>query len=126
MSAAKSYSADLGLPESVVKAQVTSWLSDIRCEGQDWDLKTSIKKAEAKCLPAVATLLRIFGTLPVTIATAERSFSHLRRLKTYLRATMGEERLTSLALIHAHKDCNIDINSVIDAFRDSKDRRVIL
>ena len=41
-------------------------------------------------------------TLPVTTATAERSFSTLKRLKTYLRSSMRDERLTSLAPIYVH------------------------
>ena len=35
-------------------------------------------------------LIKIFYTIPVTTATAERTFSALRRLKTYLRATMSQ------------------------------------
>lgn len=38
-----------------------------------------------KMLSEVYRLLQIFFTLPVTTATAERTFSALRRLKTYLR-----------------------------------------
>jgi hypothetical protein len=34
------------------------------------------------------------------IATAEMSFSVLRRLKTYIRLTMKNERLSSLGLMH--------------------------
>ena len=47
------------------------WLSDIRRDGEDLDLKTCIQQAQAKRLPAVNKLLRIFGTLPVTTATTE-------------------------------------------------------
>ena len=36
-------------------------------------------------------------SLPVTNAEEERSFSQLRRLKTFLRATMGEERLVGIS-----------------------------
>ena len=41
----------------------------------------------------VDKLMRIYLTIPVTTATAERSFSALRRIKTYLRSTISEERL---------------------------------
>ena len=51
----------------------------------------------------VNSLLRILLTLPVTVASAERSFSSLRRLKTWLRNQMGQERLTGLALIEKLK-----------------------
>ena len=40
--------------------------------------------------PNVGLLYPIFGTITVSSATTERTFSKLRILKTYLRATMGE------------------------------------
>jgi len=55
-------------------------------------------------------------TLPVSVATAERSFSTLRRLKTWTRCTMEEERLSGLALMHVHKDIDISSDDVIDRF----------
>ena len=39
-------------------------------------------------------------TMPVASATAEMPFSVLRRLKTYVRSTMKNDRLSSLGLIH--------------------------
>jgi hypothetical protein len=50
--------------------------------------------------PSVDTILCIMLTMPVTSTTAERSFSVLRRLKTYVRTTMNNDRLSSLALMH--------------------------
>ena len=51
----------------------------------------------------VAKLLELFLLLSVTSATAERSFSGLRRLKTFLRTRMSQELLNSLAILHVHK-----------------------
>lgn len=48
-------------------------------------------------------LLRLYMTIPVTTASGERSFSTLRRIKTYLRSTMTQERLNSVMMMHAHK-----------------------
>ena len=59
-------------------------------------------------------LLQIMATLPETTCTSERSFSTLRRLKTYLRNTTNEERLNDLALLNVHRDCKIDPERVID------------
>ena len=50
--------------------------------------------------PNIKGLLLILCTLPVTSCSAERSFSGLKRIKTPLRSTMGNERLSSLALLH--------------------------
>jgi hypothetical protein len=41
---------------------------------------------------------------PASSATAERSFSSLRRLKTWLRNFMSQTRLNSCAICSAHKD----------------------
>jgi len=54
--------------------------------------------------PNIKKILQLFATLPVTSATPERTFSVLKRLKTYLRATMNEERLNGLALATINKD----------------------
>ena len=48
----------------------------------------------------IVTLLRIFCTLPVSTCTAERAFSAMKLLKTYLRSTMNDDRLTGLALMY--------------------------
>ena len=40
-------------------------------------------------LPVFSNAAHILGTIPVTLCSAERSFSVLHRLKTYLRSTMG-------------------------------------
>ncbi|XP_062511832.1 zinc finger MYM-type protein 1-like [Corticium candelabrum] len=43
--------------------------------------------------------LKLFLTIPVTTSTAERTFSALRRIKTYLRLSMTQERLNHLLLL---------------------------
>lgn len=44
------------------------------------------------------------ATIPATSCSAERSFSTLKELKTYLRNTMGQERLRSLAMCAVERD----------------------
>jgi len=70
----------------------------------------------------IHSFLTILLTLPVSTAGVERSFSTLRRAKTWLRSRMGEERLTGLALLNIHRDIPVDTDSVIDRFANSKKR----
>lgn len=51
--------------------------------------------------------LCIKATLPVSVATAEKSFFTLRRIKSWLKSSMFEDRLTELALRHVHKNVPI-------------------
>ena len=54
--------------------------------------------------------------LSVSIATPERSFSYLKRIKTYLRNTTGQERLNGLASMNIHKDINVSVDEVFEEF----------
>lgn len=71
-----------------------------------------------------AYVLHILATLPVHGASAERSFSALCRLETWMRSQMNEERLTGLAFLHTDRD--IDMAKVIQWFatKDSGQRRL--
>ena len=76
--------------------------------------------------PNISIALRIFLTLPVTVATAERSFSKLKLIKNYLRSTMTQERLVDLTVLGIESDLarQIDFNDIIDKFAKEKARRV--
>ena len=43
-------------------------------------------------------------TVPVTVATAERSFSKLKLIKNFLRSFMSQDRLSGLALLSVEKE----------------------
>ncbi|KAF0711333.1 Uncharacterized protein FWK35_00034325 [Aphis craccivora] len=66
--------------------------------------------------PSYTNILKIFLTIPTNTASNERSFSALRRLKTYLRVTMNQERLSSLAVLYIQKEYPIDYDYIIDKF----------
>ena len=78
-------------------------------------------------LPELSKAIKILAVIPATSCSAEQSFSSLRRLKTYLRNTMGQERLSNLALIHIERDyvnkvMNEDMNKMIDTFGQGSGR----
>ncbi|KAL1277341.1 hypothetical protein QQF64_024014 [Cirrhinus molitorella] len=52
----------------------------------------------------VEVLLRLLMVVPASSAEAERSFSGLRRLKTWLRTSMTQTRLNNLAICHVHQE----------------------
>ncbi|XP_055301630.1 zinc finger MYM-type protein 1-like [Sitodiplosis mosellana] len=76
--------------------------------------------------PNLTTALRVFLTLPVTIASAESSFSKLKLTKNYLRTTMGQDRLSQLATISIESELLGDISheTVINKFATAKARQV--
>ena len=48
----------------------------------------------------------------MTSATAERSFSALRRVKDYTQTTMTQQRLNHVILTHTHKQQTDELNIV--------------
>ena len=84
----------------------------------------AVKACDRMTFPNLFVLLKIACTLPVTSCECERSCSVLRRLSNYMRATMGQDRLASLALIHIHYDSDINVVKVVDRFAELHPRRL--
>ena len=78
--------------------------------------------------PNVSIAYRILLTIPVTIASAERSFSKLKLLKNYLRSIMSQEILNGLAICTIEMAIldTIDLKTVLDHFASRNVRRSIL
>ncbi|GBM23764.1 hypothetical protein AVEN_271126-1 [Araneus ventricosus] len=93
------YEEDLSHKE-VVQSEFMLWKEKWTQEKSENLPKTAISSLE-KCdktfFPNIYILLKLLAVLPVSVATVERSFSSLRRLKTYLRNTTSERRLNGLA-----------------------------
>ena len=71
-------------------------------------------------------LHRVMLTIPVTVASAERSFSKLKLLKSYLRSTMTQERLNDLSMIALEGDLleKIDYERIIEEFISKNTQRM--
>ena len=67
-------------------------------------------------------------TIPVTVASRERSFSKLNLLKSYLCSTMTQERLNGMATIAIEHDILAEINDedIIEVFISKNTRRMLL
>lgn len=72
--------------------------------------KAMTRHAYQTMLSEVHKLLQLYLTVPITTAKSERAFSTLRRLLTYLRSTMTEQRLNNCMLLHVHKSLTYDLN----------------
>lgn len=123
----KQYQQDLGI-------DFTEQMLDLRIDLKD-ELLTATKPKELLELiierdlqtlyPEVITGLVLFLTLPVTVASAERSFSKLKLIKTYLRSTMSQDRLQHFAMLSIeHKEAEkLDKSVIIKKFASAKVRR---
>ena len=56
----------------------------------------------------------------------QRSFSAMRRVKTYLRSTMTQERLNNLMILHVHKEFTdaLDLVQVANEFVRANESRL--
>ncbi|XP_065644636.1 zinc finger MYM-type protein 1-like [Hydra vulgaris] len=74
--------------------------------------------------PNLAIVLRIILTSPVSVASAERSFSKLKLIKTFHRSTMVDDRLSSLAMLSIENDVARKLNyeEIINKFASMKVR----
>ncbi|KAL8481641.1 hypothetical protein ACS0TY_027957 [Phlomoides rotata] len=79
------------------------------------------------CFPNTYIAYKILLTVPVTLASAERSFSKLKFIKTFLLSTMSQDRLNGLTMLLTEKDMTgqIDYTNVINAFIAKTVRRVV-
>ncbi|CAF1658030.1 unnamed protein product [Rotaria magnacalcarata] len=77
--------------------------------------------------PNVVLMVQGAMTIPVTSATCERSFSKMKTIKTALRNTMSDERLSNLCVLSIERDFKIDFDSVVEDFSSNhKNRRIML
>ncbi|KAF0298810.1 Zinc finger MYM-type protein 1 [Amphibalanus amphitrite] len=87
----------------------------------------------ATSFPETYRLLYLILTIKPTTVTEERSFSALRRLKTFLRSTIGQDRLSHLSTINIQSELVVSLERsgelaerVIEKFAQLKERRIDL
>lgn len=121
------YSDDLPNPSSL-ETEIHLW----KCKWSSFSKSLPDTPADAlvfasqSMFPNIHRLLRLACTLPVTSCECERSISVLRRLKTYLRSSMGQERLSGLALMHIHYGMELDLEEIVNIFARKHPRRMVL
>ena len=104
------YSDDLPNPD-VIDVELKLWKkkwNEVEREDRRASLAKAIKHYDKLKFPNVFTLIKIGCTLPITSAECERSFSTMRRLRTWLKSTMKSDRLSSLAIMNIHRNKKVD------------------
>ena len=78
-----------------------------------------------EAFPNVLNMLKIYLCMFVTNCKGERSLSKLKLLKNHLRKTMGQDRLSALAILAIENELlkTIDFSDIITAFAEAKCRR---
>ncbi|ESQ33345.1 hypothetical protein EUTSA_v10009558mg [Eutrema salsugineum] len=84
-----------------------------------------LKKLES-CYPNTWTAYRIMMTIPVSVASAERSFSKLKLIKSYLRSSMSQERLNGLSILSIERRMaeKLDYTCLMNEFAGRNARRI--
>ncbi|XP_074299909.1 uncharacterized protein LOC141631087 [Silene latifolia] len=80
------------------------------------------------CFPNAVIAYRILLTIPVTVASAERSISKLKLLKSYLRSTMLQDRLNRLTMIAIENNLleKVTYDELIEDFASENASRALL
>ena len=86
----------------------------------------SLEHSQRILLSEVVKIAKLLLVMPATNAISERSFSALKRVKTYLRSTTTDSRLNNLLVLHTHKDTadKLDLKIIGNQFIDKYQTRI--
>eukprot|EP00112_Aurelia_sp_Birch-Aquarium-sp1_P020815 Seg5447.3 transcript_id=Seg5447.3/GoldUCD/mRNA.D3Y31 product="52 kDa repressor of the inhibitor of the protein kinase" protein_id=Seg5447.3/GoldUCD/D3Y31 len=96
----EAYNDDLPIEKSL-NAELDRWYakwSKVPQKDMPDRISSTLLQTDPLSYPNIYAELKIIATVPITTSECERSISVLRRLKTYLRGTMKQDRMNGLAL----------------------------
>uniref|UniRef100_A0A6P7FG11 Uncharacterized protein LOC114327671 n=1 Tax=Diabrotica virgifera virgifera TaxID=50390 RepID=A0A6P7FG11_DIAVI len=76
----------------------------LQLKGHEINIDNIMQHIKKEYYPNLYKLLQISRILPVSSSSCERSFSAMRRIKTWLRATMIQDRFSNLSVIHIENE----------------------
>ena len=84
-----------------------------------------LSEAEKCMITEIITLCKLLLVNPAISAAGEKSFSSVRRLKTWLRSTMTQTRFSNLTILNTHKQrtdklCLIDVANEFTALNENR------
>lgn len=124
------YKSDLPSPQ-LLSTELNRWKmkwNALQPKDRPDTLQNALLGCDEDAFPNIYVLLTIACTLPVTTCETERANSQLKLLKTYLRSTMSEERLSALANLKIHRRMvsELDVDELVVAFANKHPRRMTL
>ena len=96
--------------------QLQIFATNFTMEGKNTSIKDLLKSlrnipsAQRALLSEICVIAKLILAMPATNPISERSFSALRRAKTYLRSTMKQTRSNHLMVLHVHKEKTDSLN----------------
>ena len=125
----KFYGEDLSKDQ--LKVQLDILAANLPVMTERYDLPSLLSQlkamshAQRSLLHQVCTVTALILVMPATNAGSERSFSTLRREKTYLRSTMSQVRLNSIMTLHIHKELTdkLDLLEIGNEFMAASNHR---
>ena len=71
---------------------------------------TQLSDAQKVLLNEIINVMKLIMVMPATNSTSERSFSAMRRVKSYDRQCMTQERMNNLMILNVHKELTEEID----------------
>ena len=121
------WNQDLPIPKSLageLERWKRLWSNVDDSETIPYNFVQALAACDADSYRNIHCLLLIGCTLPITSAEAERTFSLLRRIKTYTRSSLTEEHFSDMAVIAMHYQERIPVEDILKAFIQQHPRRI--
>lgn len=119
-----------GLNEDDLTAELKIFNKMFKCCGKENNIENRLLYLKNDDIQngflMIVELVKTFLTIPTSSVSCERSFSCLKKLKNYLRTTIGQERLSNMAILYIERERNINKEQIINQFNNNKNRRIEL
>jgi len=115
----------LGINIESLEAEMTVIKNSI--QNSDFTLNDVLQKIDQNVFANLYKLMQVALTLPISSASCERSFSVMRRIKTWIRSSMNQDRFTDMSILHIERDISniIESENILNNFA-LKNRRIDL
>lgn len=115
----------LGINIESLEAEMTVIKNSI--QNSDFTLNDVLQKIDQNVFANLYKLMQVALTLPISSASCERSFSVMRRIKTWIRSSMNQDRFTDMTILHIERDISniIESENILNNFA-LKNRRIDL